>query len=198
MPVRPMAVEGMAGVKGRHRGARVELASQQCRAAHRSTIVASREPPSTASHADGTIHVAEPTPSAVKLAPRLADRTGTRTFQWYRLRRDAGPSRPAMEPAGCEDRSQGHPILVNCRIAGLVCPRGMATEKAGTMAEQSIRVMCPNLTCRRILTVPFTARGKIVRCPGCNKNVRVPATSTTGSGGGGSSAATQDSATASD
>lgn len=36
--------------------------------------------------------------------------------------------------------------------------------------------MCPNLACRRILAVPITARGKVVKCSGCGKNVRVPQT----------------------
>lgn len=57
-----------------------------------------------------------------------------------------------------------------------------------SMSEQAIRLMCPNLTCRRILTVPFTARGKVVRCPGCGRNVRVP--TATGSVGKVSSQAT--------
>jgi hypothetical protein len=37
--------------------------------------------------------------------------------------------------------------------------------------------MCPNLTCRKILAVPATARGKTVRCRGCATNIRVPALS---------------------
>ncbi len=44
----------------------------------------------------------------------------------------------------------------------------------------SIRVMCPNLTCRKILAVPSVARGKTVRCRGCGTNIKIP---------GGSSAA---------
>jgi hypothetical protein len=34
--------------------------------------------------------------------------------------------------------------------------------------------MCPNLTCRRILAVPTTSRGKNVRCKGCGATIRVP------------------------
>jgi hypothetical protein len=43
------------------------------------------------------------------------------------------------------------------------------------MPEDAIRVMCPNLTCRKILAVPVSARGKTVRCKGCGTNIRVPA-----------------------
>jgi len=44
------------------------------------------------------------------------------------------------------------------------------------VTDHLIRIMCPNLACRRILAVPITARGKIVKCSGCGKNVRVPKT----------------------
>ena len=37
-----------------------------------------------------------------------------------------------------------------------------------------IRIMCPNLTCRKILAVPQSARGKTVRCRGCGTNIKVP------------------------
>lgn len=43
------------------------------------------------------------------------------------------------------------------------------------MANQdTVRIMCPNLTCRKILAVPVSARGKTVRCRGCATNIRVP------------------------
>lgn len=42
------------------------------------------------------------------------------------------------------------------------------------MAENVIRIMCPNLMCRSILAVPATARGRIVRCKGCATNIRIP------------------------
>lgn len=41
--------------------------------------------------------------------------------------------------------------------------------------EQSIRIMCPNLMCQRVLAVPALARGKLVRCKGCGSNIRIPA-----------------------
>lgn len=34
--------------------------------------------------------------------------------------------------------------------------------------------MCPNLTCRKVLAVPATARGKTVRCRACGTSIRVP------------------------
>ncbi len=42
------------------------------------------------------------------------------------------------------------------------------------MPDDAIRVMCPNLTCRKILAVPASARGKTVRCRGCGTNIRIP------------------------
>ena len=41
-------------------------------------------------------------------------------------------------------------------------------------AENLIRIMCPNLSCQRILAVPTSARGKVVRCRVCGMNVRIP------------------------
>lgn len=37
-----------------------------------------------------------------------------------------------------------------------------------------IQMMCPKLTCRRVLAVPASARGKRVRCRGCGSTIRVP------------------------
>lgn len=34
--------------------------------------------------------------------------------------------------------------------------------------------MCPNLTCRRVLAVPESLRGKTVRCKNCSTNIKVP------------------------
>ncbi|MBO6514595.1 MAG: hypothetical protein JJ974_11580 [Phycisphaerales bacterium] len=42
------------------------------------------------------------------------------------------------------------------------------------MSDQSLRMMCPNLTCRKVLSVPEAARGKTVRCKQCGTNIRVP------------------------
>jgi len=42
--------------------------------------------------------------------------------------------------------------------------------------DEVIRIMCPNLSCQRVLAVPSSARGKLVRCRGCGSNIRIPAT----------------------
>lgn len=43
-----------------------------------------------------------------------------------------------------------------------------------SMPQDTVRIMCPNLTCRKILAVPTAARGKTVRCRACGTNIRVP------------------------
>lgn len=43
----------------------------------------------------------------------------------------------------------------------------------------SIRIMCPNLTCRKVLAVPIVARGKTVRCKNCGTHIRIPSGSKT-------------------
>ena len=40
--------------------------------------------------------------------------------------------------------------------------------------EQQIKIMCPTLTCRRILAVPGASRGKNVRCKNCGTTIKVP------------------------
>ena len=42
------------------------------------------------------------------------------------------------------------------------------------MPSDVVRVICPNLTCRAILSVPTLARGKTVRCRQCGARVRIP------------------------
>lgn len=37
-----------------------------------------------------------------------------------------------------------------------------------------IRIMCPNLLCRKVLAVPSHARGRTVRCKACGTNIRIP------------------------
>ena len=37
-----------------------------------------------------------------------------------------------------------------------------------------IRLVCPNLKCRKILSVPTHARGRTVRCRSCGMRVTVP------------------------
>ncbi len=41
------------------------------------------------------------------------------------------------------------------------------------MASSIIRLICPNLKCRAILSAPESARGKSVRCRNCGQKVRV-------------------------
>lgn len=42
------------------------------------------------------------------------------------------------------------------------------------MAQETVRIMCPNLTCRKILAVPKSARGRTVRCRSCGTSIKVP------------------------
>jgi hypothetical protein len=43
------------------------------------------------------------------------------------------------------------------------------------MSDSMLRIMCPNLLCRKVLTVPELARGKTVRCRSCSTAIRIPA-----------------------
>ena len=40
--------------------------------------------------------------------------------------------------------------------------------------SDTVRIMCPNLVCRKVLAVPSAARGRTVRCKICGTNIRVP------------------------
>jgi len=42
------------------------------------------------------------------------------------------------------------------------------------MQTETVRIMCPNLVCRKILAVPKSARGRTIRCRGCGTNIQVP------------------------
>lgn len=42
------------------------------------------------------------------------------------------------------------------------------------MSDDPIRIMCPSLSCRKVLAVPSNARGKSVRCRNCGTVIRVP------------------------
>ena len=42
------------------------------------------------------------------------------------------------------------------------------------MASDTLRIMCPALSCRKILAVPADSRGKHVRCKNCGATIRVP------------------------
>jgi hypothetical protein len=47
-------------------------------------------------------------------------------------------------------------------------------EEVSVPNDNLIRIMCPNLSCQRILAVPEQARGRIVRCRVCGMNIRIP------------------------
>jgi len=42
------------------------------------------------------------------------------------------------------------------------------------MTEKLVRLLCPNLRCKTLLSVPGNARGKIVRCRQCGTRIRIP------------------------
>jgi hypothetical protein len=37
-----------------------------------------------------------------------------------------------------------------------------------------VQLLCPNLKCRKILSVPDEVRGKLVKCQYCHTMIRVP------------------------
>ena len=43
------------------------------------------------------------------------------------------------------------------------------------MTSSMLRLICPNLKCRCVLSVPQAARGKTVRCRQCGTRLAVPA-----------------------
>jgi hypothetical protein len=45
------------------------------------------------------------------------------------------------------------------------------------MPTQNVRILCPNLACRKVLAVPDSCRGKTVRCKNCSTNIKIPAKS---------------------
>ena len=40
---------------------------------------------------------------------------------------------------------------------------------------QTVRIMCPGIKCRTIMTVPETSRGKNIKCPQCKLLFKMPA-----------------------
>lgn len=42
------------------------------------------------------------------------------------------------------------------------------------MSTDTIRIMCPALSCRRVLAVPVSFRGKNVRCKNCGATIGIP------------------------
>jgi hypothetical protein len=67
---------------------------------------------------------------------------------------------------------------------GRQCPNRQITTSPNRSRElpvtpdNVIRIMCPNLACKRVLAVPSHARGKLVRCRGCGINIKIPVAKT--------------------
>lgn len=45
---------------------------------------------------------------------------------------------------------------------------------SGVVLAMSVAVLCPNLRCKAVLSVPDAARGKMIRCGKCGTTLRVP------------------------
>jgi hypothetical protein len=60
----------------------------------------------------------------------------------------------------------------------------MADKGAGDNA-MPVQLICPNLRCRKILSVPDEVRGKLVKCQHCQTAFRVPDTRKEPVGAGG-------------
>lgn len=48
------------------------------------------------------------------------------------------------------------------------------TFQRPTVTEATLRIKCPSLTCRKILAVPTSSRGKTVKCKNCGGMIRIP------------------------
>ncbi|MEE9131579.1 MAG: hypothetical protein V3T84_16310 [Phycisphaerales bacterium] len=60
----------------------------------------------------------------------------------------------------------------------MACADSIFTWSLCVAEERIIRIMCPNLVCLSVLSVPERARGKLVRCGGCGVNIRIPQSKT--------------------
>ena len=40
--------------------------------------------------------------------------------------------------------------------------------------SETLRMICPNLGCTKVLSVPASARGRLVRCRNCSTMIRIP------------------------
>ena len=54
------------------------------------------------------------------------------------------------------------------------------------------QIICPNLRCRKILSVPDEVRGKLVKCQHCQTMFRVPESKRQPAGAGAGAAAPKD------
>ena len=64
------------------------------------------------------------------------------------------------------------------RVREADSPDGGVSRIPGSAAHDEdsvIRIICPNLKCKAILSVPERARGRSVRCRMCGMRVRIPA-----------------------
>jgi len=59
-------------------------------------------------------------------------------------------------------------------------PIPLILNEASFMSSSAVRLLCPNLKCRTILSVPVSARGKTVRCRSCGMRIQVPQPKSTG------------------
>jgi hypothetical protein len=48
------------------------------------------------------------------------------------------------------------------------------SDRAVGDVNMPVQMICPNLRCRKILSVPEEVRGKLVKCQFCQTNFRVP------------------------
>jgi len=73
-------------------------------------------------------------------------------------------------------------LLPAARLASVGLGTAMSVE---TKRGDTVTVICPNLSCRRTLSAPASARGKVLRCGFCSVVFRVPANQPVQSGPGG-------------
>jgi hypothetical protein len=52
--------------------------------------------------------------------------------------------------------------------------RNDAFGRSALTTVPKIRLLCPNLSCRKVLAVPGNLRGHTIRCSVCGTSVRVP------------------------
>ncbi len=52
---------------------------------------------------------------------------------------------------------------------------GMTTPPTPPAPPARLQMVCPNLRCRKLLSVPAIARGRKVRCKHCSMRISVPA-----------------------
>lgn len=67
---------------------------------------------------------------------------------------------------GLSDEQSDAPIMPMQSMESLLFPMPKEPE--------TVRIMCPNLACRKVLAVPSKARGKTVRCRNCSTNIKIP------------------------